>query len=63
MKLANEGQTIQKLEDILKNPLSLEFLGLEEQSSYSETDLDHAIICYNFQIAKFLVGIGQRLFI
>ena len=63
MKLANEGQTIQKPEDILKNPLSLEFLGLEEQASYSETDLDHAIICYNFQIAKFLVGIGQRLFI
>ncbi len=34
MKLANEGHTIQKPEDILKNPLSLEFLGLEEKHSY-----------------------------
>ncbi len=56
MKLANEGQTIQKLEDILKNPLSLEFLGLEEQSSYSETDLEHAII---FKLQNFLLELGK----
>lgn len=28
MRLATEGQTIEKPEDVLKNPLSLEFLGL-----------------------------------
>jgi predicted nuclease of restriction endonuclease-like (RecB) superfamily len=36
VKLANEGQTIANPRDILKNPLTLEFLGLEERPSYSD---------------------------
>ena len=56
MKLANEGQTIQKPEDILKNPLSLEFLGLEELASYSESDFEHAII---FKLQNFLLELGK----
>jgi predicted nuclease of restriction endonuclease-like (RecB) superfamily len=44
MRLANKGQIIKKPEDVLKNPLTLEFLGLDEKSSYSESDLESAII-------------------
>ena len=38
MKLAKEGQIIEKANDIVKEPLVLEFLGLEEKHNYSETD-------------------------
>lgn len=31
-KLANEGHTMEKPQDLLKNPLTLEFLGLEEKT-------------------------------
>ena len=33
-----------KPEDMLKEPFVLEFLGLDEKTSYSETDLEQAII-------------------
>ena len=46
MKLATHGQIIEQPTDILKNPLTLEFLGLEEKAAYSESDLEHAIISY-----------------
>ena len=46
MKLATHGQMIEQPTDILKNPLTLEFLGLEEKSAYTESDLEHAIISY-----------------
>jgi hypothetical protein len=38
MRLANEGQVIEKPQDMLKSPLVLEFLGLKESPAYSETD-------------------------
>lgn len=44
MRLANEGQTIEKPTDLLKNPLTLEFLGLKPDASYSESKLESAII-------------------
>ena len=44
LKLATEGQIVVKPEDILKNPLSLEFLGINEKSKYSESDIEQAII-------------------
>jgi len=56
MKLANKGHTIEKPEDLLKNPLSLEFLGLEENSSYSESDIEHAIIS---KLNNFLLELGK----
>ncbi|MCL2560032.1 MAG: PDDEXK nuclease domain-containing protein [Turicibacter sp.] len=56
MRLANEGQIIEKPSDLLKNPLSLEFLGLEGHSSYSESDLEQALI-NNLQ--KFLLELGK----
>lgn len=56
MKLASEGQTMVKPEDILKNPLSLEFLGMEEKDAYSESDLEHAIIS---KLQSFLLEMGK----
>ena len=44
MKLATEGNIITKPADIVKQPTVLEFLGLEERTCYSETDLETAII-------------------
>ena len=55
-RLAREGQIITKPEDVLKNPLVLEFLGLDEQSGYSESDLESAIITH---LEKFLLELGK----
>ncbi len=41
---------------LLRNPLILEFLGLEEKSEYSENDLEQAIIDH---LQKFLLEIGR----
>ena len=42
--LAREGQIVTKPEQILKNPYVLEFLGLPEETRYSERELETAII-------------------
>ena len=55
-RLAKEGQLIVKPEDLLKEPLVLEFLGLDSQSSYSETDLEQAIIN---RLEHFLLELGK----
>ncbi len=55
-KLAREGQVITKPEDLLKEPLVLEFLGLEERSSYSESDLEQSIID---RLEHFLLELGK----
>jgi predicted nuclease of restriction endonuclease-like (RecB) superfamily len=56
MKLATHGQTLYKATDILKNPLTLDFLGLEEKAAYTESDLEHAIIS---KIQQFLLELGK----
>ena len=56
MRLASEGNMITKPADIVKHPTVLEFLGLEEQTSYSETDLETAIIN---KLQKFLLELGK----
>lgn len=43
-QLAREGQIVSQPQDLLKEPLVLEFLGLAEQSRYSESELEGAII-------------------
>lgn len=55
-KLAKEGQVIVKPEDLLKEPLVLEFLGLDERASYSESDLESALISH---LEKFLLELGK----
>jgi len=55
-KLAEKGQIVSQPKGLLKEPLILEFLGLDEQSRYSESDLESAIIS---QIEKFLLELGK----
>jgi predicted nuclease of restriction endonuclease-like (RecB) superfamily len=54
--LATKGQVIEKPEDMLKEPYVLEFLGLDEKSGYSESDLESAIINH---IEHFLLELGK----
>ena len=54
--LSGRGQIVEKPEDLMKDPYVLEFLGLKEDSSYSETDLETAIIN---RIKHFLLELGQ----
>ncbi len=56
MRLATEGQTIEKPQDIIKNPLTLEFLGLKSNSSYTESKLETAIID---KLQDFLLELGK----
>lgn len=56
MRLATEGQTIEKPQDVIKNPLTLEFLGLKSNSSYSESKLETAIIN---KLQDFLLELGK----
>jgi hypothetical protein len=39
MRLAKEGQTVEKPQDIIKNPVTLEFLGLKPEAAYSESEV------------------------
>jgi predicted nuclease of restriction endonuclease-like (RecB) superfamily len=56
MRLAKEGQTIEKPSDVIKDPLTLEFLGLKPDESYSETKLENAIIS---KLQNFLLELGK----
>ncbi|WP_089727285.1 PDDEXK nuclease domain-containing protein [Candidatus Thiosymbion oneisti] len=55
-KLAAEGQIVAQPEDLLKEPYVLEFLGLDEQAKYSESDLETAIID---KLEHFLLELGK----
>lgn len=55
-RLATEGQIVEKAADLIKNPLVLEFLGLDERPHYSEEDLESAIID---QLESFLLELGK----
>jgi predicted nuclease of restriction endonuclease-like (RecB) superfamily len=55
-QLADKGQIIGKPEDVLKEPYVLEFLGLDEKTGYSESDMETAIID---QLEHFLLELGK----
>ena len=55
-RLSREGQVIEKASDLVKDPLVLEFLGLEEKPIYSETELETAIID---RLQHFLLELGK----
>lgn len=55
-RLATEGQIVAKAADLIKTPLVLEFLDLEEKASYSERDLETAIID---KLQSFLLELGK----
>jgi len=56
MRLATEGQVVEKPSDIMKDPLVLEFIGLKPDASYSETNLESAIIS---RLQDFLLEMGK----
>jgi len=56
LELAQTGQSIQKPEDIIKEPYILEFLGIPEYHSFSEAQLEQKIID-NLQM--FLLELGK----
>ena len=56
MRLATEGQVVEKPSDIIKDPVVLEFIGLKSDASYSETDLESAIIS---RLQDFLLEMGK----
>lgn len=55
-KLAAAGQVVEQAADLIKNPYVLEFLGLDEHSSYSERELETAIID---KLEHFLLELGK----
>lgn len=55
-RLCTHGQIVEKPSDIIKNPYILEFTGLEERKSYSEHDLETALID---KIEHFLLELGK----
>lgn len=55
-RLAAEGHIATKPSDMLKDPYILEFLGLEDKPTYSETDLESAIIG---KLQQFLLELGK----
>ncbi len=59
LQLAKKGQTVQKPNDLFKEPFILEFLGLDEKANYSETDLETAIIN---EIEHFMLEMGKGFF-
>ena len=55
-RLAEKGQIIFRPEDVLKEPLVLEFTGLDERAGYSESDLESALITH---MGKFMLELGK----
>ena len=55
-KLAQEGQAMESPADLIKNPYVLEFLGIDENASYSESELKTAIID---KLEHFLLELGK----
>ena len=56
LRLAREGQIVEKPTDILKSPIMLDFLGFPKESSYTESDLEQAIIS---KLQNFLLELGK----
>lgn len=55
-KLAQVGQVIEKAKDSLKDPYILEFIGLQEENKYSETELEQKLID---KLEHFLLELGK----
>ena len=56
MSLAQKGQVVEKPSDIIKDPITLEFLGLKPDTIYSESKLENAIIG---RMQQFLLELGK----
>ena len=56
LQLAKQGQTITKPEDILHDPVVLEFAGIETKPLYKEGDLEEALYTH---LEQFLLELGK----
>lgn len=55
-QLSKKGQIIQTVSDMIKDPYILEFVGLPEQNSYSESELEQRLID---KLENFLLELGK----
>ena len=55
-RLAQVGNVVEKPEDVIKNPVTLEFIGLKPDAYYSESKLESAIIN---KLQDFLLELGK----
>jgi predicted nuclease of restriction endonuclease-like (RecB) superfamily len=55
-QLSQKGQVIETAQDVIKDPLVLEFLGLREEHQYSENDLETRIID---KLQHFMLELGK----
>lgn len=55
-ELSLNGQVVQTVQDLIKDPYILEFVGLPELSSYSESDLEQKLID---KLEHFLLELGK----
>jgi len=55
-ELSHKGQIIEKPENVVKDPYILEFLGLKEETEYTESQLEQAVID---KLQHFLLEMGK----
>lgn len=55
IEISRKGQIIEKPSDLVKDPYVLEFLGLDEKSDFSETELESRLIDH---LQEFLLELG-----
>jgi predicted nuclease of restriction endonuclease-like (RecB) superfamily len=55
-ELAEKGQIVESPQDLFKDPYVLEFTGLPEKSSYTETELEQKLIDH---LQQFLIELGK----
>ena len=55
-ELSEKGQIVETPQDLLRDPYVLEFTGLPEQSSYTETEFEQKLIDH---LQKFLIELGK----
>jgi predicted nuclease of restriction endonuclease-like (RecB) superfamily len=56
LKLANEGHSIEKPEDLIKDPFVLDFLNIPQQYHYLESELEEKIIS---NLQQFIMEMGK----
>lgn len=56
LKLATKGQIIETPQDLIKDPYILDFLGIEENTKYSESELEQKLID---KLENFILELGK----
>ncbi len=58
LRLSQRGQVIQRPEDVIKDPVVLEFLNIPESPRLVESELESALVT---NLQKFLIEMRQNL--